>query len=113
MALKVDGLLSGDRVRNITADSDGNIWIGTYYNNGLVRYSPNSGLITKYSTENGLSDNQIRMILERSDGSIAVASQNGVSILNGGEVIKTYTEENGLTYPITIDRVNSVALHKP
>ena len=42
------------------------------------------------------------MILERSDGSIAVASQNGVSILNGGEVIKTYTEENGLTYPIIL-----------
>ena len=99
---ELTGLLSGDRVRNITADSDGNIWIGTYYNNGLVRYSPNSGLITKYSTENGLSDNQIRMILERSDGSIAVASQNGVSILNGGEVIKTYTEENGLTYPIIL-----------
>lgn len=99
---ELTGLLSGDRVRNITADSEGNIWIGTYYNNGLVRYSPDSGGITKYSAENGLSDNQIRMILERSDGSIAVATQNGISVIRGGEVVKTYTEDNGLTYPIIL-----------
>ncbi|MDE6032072.1 MAG: hypothetical protein K2G32_10665, partial [Oscillospiraceae bacterium] len=94
--------LSGDRVRNITSDSNGNIWIGTYYNNGLVLYKPDSGEIIPYSTENGLSDHQIRMILELSDGGIAVASQNGVSIIRDGVVTRTYTEEDGLTYPIIL-----------
>ena len=95
-------MLNGDRVRNITSDSEGNVWIGTYYNNALVRYDPDSGEIKQYSTENGLSDNQIRMILELSDGGIAVASQNGVSIIRGGEVIKTYAEAEGLSYPIIL-----------
>lgn len=95
-------MLNGDRVRNITADSEGSVWIGTYYNNALVRYDPDSGEIKQFSTENGLSDNQIRMILELSDGGIAVASQNGVSIIRDGEVTNTYAEAEGLSYPIIL-----------
>lgn len=94
--------LEGERIRNINRDSKGNIWIGAYYQNGLMMYEPGSGKITRYSEENGLSSSQIRLTAELSDGSIAVATQNGVSIIENGEVTKTYTKENGLDYPIIL-----------
>lgn len=94
--------LDGDRVRNILCDSKGNIWIGTYYNNGLVLYDPKSGEFTSFTQEEGMTDTRIRMILELSDGSIAASTQNGVNILKDKKVVQTYTEENGLSYPIIL-----------
>ena len=95
-------LLEGERVRNIICDSDGNIWIGTYYQHGLLLYEPDSGEVTAFTQEDGMSNDQIRMILECSDGSIAVASQGGVTILRDHKIVRTYTEEDGLSYPIIL-----------
>ena len=95
-------LIGGDRIRNILADSKGNIWIGTYYSNGLVLYEPDTGVITSFTQEEGLTNQQIRHIIELSDGGIAVATQSGVNILRDGKVTETYGEAEGLTYPIIL-----------
>ena len=95
-------MLHGDRIRNIFADSKGNVWIGTYYSNGLVLYRPDTGEITPFTQENGLTNSQIRHIIELSDGSIAVATQSGVNIIRNGKVTETYTEAEGLSYPIIL-----------
>lgn len=95
-------MLEGIRIRNILCDSDGNIWIGTYYQYGLLLYDPEEETITEFTPENGMASGQIRMILECSDGRIAVATQGGVSILENHEVVQNFTEENGLTYPIIL-----------
>lgn len=95
-------MLEGIRIRNILYDSEGNIWIGTYYQYGLLLYEPKEETITEFTPENGMASGQIRMILECSDGRIAVATQGGVSILEHHEVVENYTEENGLTYPIIL-----------
>ncbi len=92
-------LLKGIRVRNILCDREGNIWIGTYYQHGLVLYEPEEERITEFDQETGMSNGQIRMILECSDGRIAVATQNGVTVLQDHEVVRTYTEQDGLSYP--------------
>lgn len=94
--------VQGDRVRHVMCDSNNNIWVGTYYQNGLLKYSPTSSEITEFNTENGLSDNHIRMTLELSDGSIAVATQNGINIIKDDKVIKTYTDRDGLSNPIIL-----------
>lgn len=95
-------MLKGVRIRDILHDSGGNVWIGTYYQYGLLLYEPEEERLTSFTQEEGLSNEQIRMILECSDGSIAVASQNGVSILKNHQVVKTYTEKDGLSYPIIL-----------
>lgn len=95
-------MLKGVRIRDILYDSGGNVWIGTYYQYGLLLYEPEEERLTSFTQEEGLSNEQIRMILECSDGSIAVASQNGVSILKDHQVVKTYTEKDGLSYPIIL-----------
>ena len=99
---ELTGMLSGDRIRNIIADSNGNIWIGTYYVNGLVLYRPDTGEITSFTQEDGLTNTQIRHIIELSDGGIAVATQSGVNIIRNGKVSETYTEAEGLSYPIIL-----------
>lgn len=95
-------MLKGVRIRNILCDSEGNVWIGTYYQYGLLLYEPKEQRLTSFTQEEGLSNDQVRMILECSDGSIAVAGQGGVSILKNHQVVKTYTEEDGLFYPIIL-----------
>lgn len=95
-------MLKGVRIRDILCDSEGNVWIGTYYQYGLLLYEPEEERLTSFTQEEGLSNEQIRMILECSDGSIAVASQNGVSVLKNHQVVKTYTEKDGLSYPIIL-----------
>lgn len=94
--------IAGDRVRNILADSRGNVWIGTYYVNGLVLYEPDTGTITRFDQDSGLTSSQIRHIIELSDGGIAVATQGGVNIIRDGKVTEVYTEEQGLTYPMIL-----------
>lgn len=92
-------LLKGIRVRNILCDTEGNIWIGTYYQHGLLLYEPEEERITEFNQETGMSNDQVRMILECSDGRIAAATQNGVTILKDHEIVRTYTEKDGLSYP--------------
>lgn len=94
--------LEGDRIRNILADSRGNIWVGTYYSNGLVLYEPDTKAITHFTQEEGLTNSQIRHIIELSDGGIAAATQSGVNIIRSGKVTETYTEAEGLNYPIIL-----------
>ena len=95
-------MLTGDRVRNILADSSGNVWIGTYHGVGLILYEPDTGMITDFTQEDGITNPQIRHIIELSDGGIAFATQSGVNVIRSGKVSETYTEAEGLTYPIIL-----------
>ena len=95
-------MLYGDRIRNILADSRGNVWIGSYYNNGLVLYEPDTETITPFTQEDGLTNAQIRHIIELSDGGIAVATQHGVNVIRNGKVAEIYSEEQGLSYPMIL-----------
>ena len=99
---KLTEKIDGDRVRNITVDSKNNVWIGTYYSNGLIKYETDTGDIKEFREEQGMTDTHIRMILELSDGRIAVATSNGLNIIKNNEVMKTYTKEDGLTNPIIL-----------
>ena len=55
-----------------------------------------------FGEENGLSGNQTRLSLELKNGAMAIATQNGVSVIENDRVVKTYTKENGLDYPIIL-----------
>ncbi|MDE5858930.1 MAG: HD domain-containing protein [Oscillospiraceae bacterium] len=89
-------LFEGIRIRNIIADSNGNVWIASYSENAVVCYEPKSGEITVYNTENGLIGDRVRVLLELSDGGIAVGTQTGVSIIKAGVVTKSFGAEHGM-----------------
>ena len=75
-------LRSSYTVTTLTNDKQGSLWIGT--TNGLIRYTQTGG-ITAFRKENvpsGLSDNNIRAILEDKDGNIIVGTAGGVNRLD-------------------------------
>ena len=81
--------IGDSRVRCISKDSDNNLWIGTYNNGkGLVCQSPD-GKITSFTTQNGMSDNRIRVIKNSKDNSILCGTNDGFSIIKNQQVVKT------------------------
>lgn len=82
-------MMSGKRVRHINCDSSGTFWF-CVYGTGLVRYTPENGEIQLLTEEDGLLGNQVRLTLELSDGTIAVAGSNGINILDDGAVVQSY-----------------------
>lgn len=89
--------LEGVRIRCIKSDSNGRLWLCTYSDNGLVCYNPKSGSVTNYNEMNGLASSRVRMIKELPDGSFAVATNAGVSIIENGAVTKTYNNADGVS----------------
>ena len=77
-------------VRSILEDSKGNIWFGSY-NEGVCLL--HNGKLQYFSTENGLSDNQVRNIYEDKNGIIWFECGRGLSTYDGKE-ITTYKERD-------------------
>lgn len=65
--------LPSTRIRDITKDSDDNLWISTYL--GILKISSN-GIEKLYTTADGLPTNQMRQIIQDSRGVLWVATRN-------------------------------------
>ena len=89
--------LNGCRIRSIIRDSENRLWISTWRKHGLLRYE--EGTLTIFSTEDGLFSDRVRAVYERKDGSVLVACNGGVSIIEGDKVTGGYGEEDGIVNP--------------
>lgn len=89
-------LVKDTRVRCIMKDSHENIWICTYGDAGLVRYSPD-GIITTFNEWNKKTiNNRFRCAIELCDGSIAAGSSDGINFIKNDEVVGKITTKEGL-----------------
>jgi len=88
-------MLTGIRIRCLLPDSSGYLWICTYQDFGIIRYSSDGSYIN-FNMENGLPSNKIRSAIERKNGDILLVSDNTISIISNGEIIKSYNENQGL-----------------
>jgi signal transduction histidine kinase/ligand-binding sensor domain-containing protein len=86
--------ISGVRVRNVFRASDGDLWIGTE-GRGVFRQT-SSGL-AHYMAKDGLVNNFVRVFLEDHDGSMWIATDEGVSRWYAGR-FTNYLEAEGLCY---------------
>ncbi|MEO7046043.1 MAG: two-component regulator propeller domain-containing protein [Ferruginibacter sp.] len=77
-------------VRSVLEDSKGNVWFGTY-NEGVCLL--HDGKFQYFTTENGLSDNQVRNIYEDKNGTIWFECGRGLSTYDGKK-ITVYKERN-------------------
>lgn len=77
-------------VRSILEDSKGNIWFGSY-NEGVCLLQ--NGKLQYFTTQNGLSDNQVRGIYEDQNGTIWFECGTGLSIYDDGKM-SVYNERN-------------------
>lgn len=91
-------LLRNARTRQVIEDRNNNIWVTTYSNSGLVKYSPD-GNITLFNEGKGMPTNRTRVVLEASDGSIYVGTRYGMAIIRNNAVVKTIGVSDGLPNP--------------
>ncbi|MBR5636930.1 MAG: response regulator [Pseudobutyrivibrio sp.] len=79
------------KIRHITSDYNGNLWICVYSNGiGLVCLN-NNGEIINFTKDDGLPTNQVRCALGLADGSIVVGTNKGISFINNNfKVVKRY-----------------------
>ena len=84
------------RVRCISEDAEGNLWLGTFTDNlGLVCIEKN-GSIRNYTVDDGLLSNQIRCIAISKDGSVLVGSNGGLDVIKNGKVTRAFGAEAGI-----------------
>ena len=86
--------ISGVRVRNVFRDNDGALWIGT---EGRGAYRQIGQAFVHYSTNEGLVNNFVRAFLQGRDGSVWIATDEGVSRWRP-EGITNYQMRDGLAY---------------
>ena len=89
-------LLEGVRIRTVREDSKGKLWFGTNSDYALLCCDLETGEYVSYNTSNGLASNRARTFLELSNGSMAVATNAGVNILENGKVTALYDTAQGL-----------------
>lgn len=92
---KTDTLKFTSGIRAIFQDSKGNYWFGSHHE-GISVYN---GISFEYFTTNeGLSDNQIHSIQEDSNGKIWIGTPKGASVYDKGTLTNYSTKNNEPTY---------------
>jgi signal transduction histidine kinase/ligand-binding sensor domain-containing protein len=86
--------ISGVRVRNVFRDNENALWIGT---EGRGVFRQIGTMLTHYMVKDGLVNNFVRAFLQARDGSIWVATDEGVSRWHAGR-FTSYQERDGLCY---------------
>ncbi|MBP5702908.1 MAG: response regulator, partial [Lachnospiraceae bacterium] len=76
------------RIRCIKEDSKGNLWIAVYNHDLGVVVQTVSGEIRSITTADGLPSNEIRCLVEASDGSMLVGSNGGLAYIRDFEVTR-------------------------
>lgn len=81
------------RIRHITSDSKNNLWVSVYSGGkGLVCQKPN-GEIINFTYDDGLASNQVRCVMEASDGTIIVGGNNGLSFIKDYKIVTQKNED--------------------
>lgn len=94
--------LGTNSIRDIMCDSKGNLWITVYRRMGIVRFS-SEGKIKTYDRFDGLRTNVVNITYELSDGRIAIATEEGISIIELDDTISEgYGYEQGMESPSII-----------
>lgn len=95
-------LLRDVRIRSLMKDGEGNMWISTYREYGLLKYRGETGEWTSYTTQTGMPHDQVRMALALSNGDIAAATNGGVAILRDGKVVDIYNAQDGISNEVIL-----------
>lgn len=89
------GNLSSDIIRTIYIDKKNILWLGT--DGGLNRFEPDTGIVSIYTEEHGLCNNQVYGILEDEAGHLWLSTENGMSRFDKNtREFNTFNEGNGV-----------------
>ena len=91
------GALAGEKIKRLSVDSQGRLWVMTDSREGLFSVSP-SGDIVSYRGQ-GLHSLRYTAQCELMDGRMAAAGDRGIDFLRDGRVVASLGEAEGLTVP--------------
>lgn len=89
--------LTDVRIRDLMADSRGNLWIATS-GMGIYRVSADNE-ITIFDADKKVNGTKFRSIIELADGTIMASGDSGITYINGDEVVKIVGYDDGLENP--------------
>jgi len=93
---KLTEFVGNARVRCISEDLEGNLWVSVYNNElGIVCLTYN-GDIKAYTTSDGLLSNEVRCSVPAKDGGVIVGTNAGLAIIRNGVVERTVGTESGV-----------------
>ena len=92
----LSAIIDGFRVRNITTDDLGRVWMATYSSHGAACFDPATGTLTDFGEREGLLSETLRVVCPLSGGRMLVGSQLGVNIIEDGKVTKSYSAADGM-----------------
>ena len=88
--------IKGFRVRNVTVDGKGRVWMATYSSHGAACYDPATDTLTDFGEAEGILSEKLRVVCPLSDGRMLVGSQKGVNIIENGRVTGSWSDAEGL-----------------
>jgi len=97
--LTTDNGLQDNNISAIAFDSDGNLWVGSYY--GITVLDNSYNVVTTYTLDNGLINNYVQDIAIDDNNNVIVCEyadylqDGGISFYNGS-VWENYTVSDGL-----------------
>ncbi len=84
------------RIRHIMEDSQHQLWISTYGPDGLVRVDADGEVKLFNESSAETLGGRFRLSMEHSDGTVYAASNMGLNVIRGDEVISTIGQDEGL-----------------
>jgi energy-coupling factor transport system substrate-specific component len=88
--------MQGIRIRNVTVDDRGRVWMATYSAHGAACYDPATGELTDFGEAQGILSEKIRVVCPLSGGRMLVGSQLGINIIENGAVTGTWSGDDGM-----------------
>ena len=82
----------GMRVRHLICDRSGRIWAACYSETPVICYDPANGSVRRYTVKDGITNAGARVLLELSDGSIAVGTQDGLCVISVDGAVKSFPD---------------------
>ena len=99
---KLTEFIGNTRIRCMKTDAHNNLWISTYSNDhGLICYTPTDTIIS-YTEEENLASNRVRCTAFASDGSVLAGTDDGLSVIKDGKVIRNISSSSGITNSVIL-----------
>lgn len=97
---ELSDLFENVRIRCLTVDSDNCLWVATS-GRGVYQIS-SGGRVVNYRTDDGLVADKTREVYEMRNGTIAVASDGGISFIVDGKVVSSIDGDSRLATARTL-----------
>ena len=99
---EISDYIGDARVRCITRDHKGNLWISVFTDSlGLV-CARKDGSIVNYTMADGLPSDEIRCSEEAKDGSVIVGTNNGIAVFKNDHFARSVGKREGLSNPVIL-----------